>query len=640
MPEAQQPTLHKLVTVLCAPVVAISEPDGQIRGTGVQGLFRHDRRGMSRLEFAVEGATLQANGSHVGTEEAGFHGIVRMADDARPDPTMRYVRRRRIHRDGLSESVTVHNDSDSTVDITLTVTAAADLAGVDAVKAGRTVSNVDPNATVHSATWGRGDDSVVLIPGRPAETVSATAAGTVWRWQATVPPSGSWALTLSVQQDEPRAESAFLPSPVHEPAALIPADRSTANDDAGRVLQRCLADLRALLLDDTDCSGAPFLAAGSPWYFTLFGRDSLWAARFLLPSCTDLAGGTLRALAARQGTREDPSTEEQPGKMPHELRRAAIDTTSPDGLGRLRLPPLYYGTIDATPLWVCLLHDAWRAGLPETEVEALLPCLRAALTWITGPADPDGDGFLEYSGSASEGLANQGWKDSGDGIRWDGGGLAQRPLALCEVQGYAYAAALGGAELLDAFGDDGGPWRKWAAGLRERFRAAFWVSDRHGDYPAIALDGSKRPVTGPSSNIAHLLGTGLLDPHEAELVARQLSDPALDSGYGLRTLSTRTAGYNPLSYHCGSVWPHDTAVAVLGLAAEGHHERARSLANGLLRAAVSFDGRTPELYGGSDHRAGEPVTAYPAACSPQAWSAAGAVAAVGYLRTGSIPFGR
>jgi glycogen debranching enzyme len=337
-------------------------------------------------------------------------------------------------------------------------------------------------------------------------------------------------------------------------------------------------------------------------------------------------------LAARQGTGYDTETEEQPGKIAHELRRGALDVVRSGDGKRLRLPPLYYGTVDATALWVCLLHEAWRAGLADSQVEPLLPTLRAALEWIGGPADPDGDGFCEYAGSTGNGLSNQGWKDSGDGIRWADGTLALRPLALCEVQGYAHAAALGGAELLDAFGGDGSAWRQWAADLRARFREAFWISDEHGRYPAIALDGDKRPVTGPASNMAHLLGTGLLDSTETSLVAQQLSGPWLDSGYGLRTMSARTAGFNPLSYHCGSVWPHDTAIAVLGLAAEGHHDVARSLADGLLRAAERFDYRLPELYGGTDRRAGEPVVAYPAACRPQAWSAAGAVAVAGYLR--------
>ncbi len=229
-------------------------------------------------------------------------------------------------------------------------------------------------------------------------------------------------------------------------------------------------------VDPRDC----FLAAGSPWFLTLFGRDSIWAARMLLPLGTDLAGGTLRTLARRQGRVAVPDTEEQPGKILHEVRRAQLD------LGpALQLPPVYFGTVDATPLWVCLLADAWRWGLAPGQVEALLPDLERALSWLVTDADADGDGFLEYVDHSGHGLANQGWKDSGDSIQWADGRLADPPIALCEVQGYAYEAAVSGADLLDAFGRPGSDrLREWAQALRTRFRGSFWVEDAVGAYPA------------------------------------------------------------------------------------------------------------------------------------------------------------
>ncbi len=632
MASRRQVPLHELVTVLCAPTVALSAPDGQFLGTGVQGVYQHDRRAISRLEFAIEDADLVATGSRTDTTQAEFHGCLRLKEAPQCDPTLRYVRKRSVWAGGVRDVWTIHNNSLTPMELTVVLTARADLAAVDAIRAGRDGGQVVPTVTQDAVTWSRKESQVLVTPSQPASTIVVVTGDVVWTWLASVPPLGSWTVELTVRQEESGGHSTFLPSPPENAAALLPAEDAGAACDVDRLRQRCLADLRAMLLTHHD-SRDSFVAAGSPWYFTLFGRDALWTARFLLPWSVELAAGTLRALATYQGNRYDPDTEEQPGKIPHELRRTAVDIPSPEGGTGLRLPPVYYGTIDATPLWICLLHEVWRAGMSRPEVEDLLPALRAALRWVTGPGDPDRDGLLEYAGSASDGLVNQGWKDSATGIRWDDGRAAEAPVALCEVQGYAYAAALGGAEVLDAFGDNGQQWRRWASELRARFRNAFWVSDSHGHYPAVALDGDKRPVTGPASNMAHLLGTGLLEPDEAALVARQLAKPTMDAGYGLRTLSADTAAFNPLSYHCGSVWPHDTAVAVLGLASEGHHAQARSLAQGLLRAAPACHYRLPELYGGSDFWAGEPVTAYPAACSPQAWSAAGALAVLRYLET-------
>ncbi|CAM03859.1 amylo-alpha-1,6-glucosidase [Saccharopolyspora erythraea NRRL 2338] len=626
MPDGQQPALHDLVTVLCAPSVAISAPDGQIRAGGASGFYRHDRRGLALLEIGVEGAELVPTGANA--PEAGracFHGVLRGQGEANPDPVLHYRRERRAGGESFAETWTLCNHSSRDADLVVTARVATDLARMDLVKAGAPGALAEPEATGDGVRWQGDGCAVDLAASRTADDVSIEDNQVRLSWRVEFPAGAQWSLSFALHQHE-QEQSGFLPQRPARPVRLV-APRAGEGDHA-RLLERSLQDLDGLLLADPRQPESAFLAAGSPWFFTLFGRDSLWAARFLLPLGTELAGGTLRVLAALQGTRHDPATEEQPGKIPHELRRAAIDI---DGSEPLRLPPLYYGTVDATPLWVCLLHDAWRAGLPEDEVRALLPTLTAALGWLSGPGDPDGDGFCEYQGSDADGLANQGWKDSGDGIRWSDGGIARRPLALCEVQGYAYAAAVGGADLLDAFGGDGGPARQWGAELRARFREQFWVEDEHGRYPAVALDGDKRPVTGPTSNMAHLLGTGLLDAHEARLVADQLTSSALDSGYGLRTLASTNAGFNPLSYHCGSVWPHDTAIAVLGLAAEGLHEQARVLAEGLVRSAVEFGHRVPELHGGTDRAAGEPVVAYPASCRPQAWSAAGAVAVVGYL---------
>jgi glycogen debranching enzyme len=390
----------------------------------------------------------------------------------------------------------------------------------------------------------------------------------------------------------------------------------------GQLLRQAMPDAAALRMATASAPGDVFLAGGAPWYLTLFGRDSIWAARLMLPFGWQLAAGTLRTLAALQGRRLDNATGEAPGKIPHELRTAGRQAAS-------GLPSLYYGTIDATPLWVCLLHDAWRWGMPEAEVRALLPSLTAALEYLRDYGDADGDGFLEYLDHSGRGLANQGWKDSGDAIRFASGQIAMAPVALCEVQGYAYEAASRCADLLDALGEPGGPhWRAWAGRLAAAFRSSFWVSDAAGPYPALALDGAKRPVDSVTSNMGHLLGTGLLTAPEEAHVAARLTGPDMSSGYGLRTMSAANGGYSPLSYHCGSVWSHDTAIVIRGLAGSGHAAEAAVIANGLLDAAAAFGWRLPELFAG-DARAQLPwPSPYPASCRPQAWAAASAGALV------------
>ena len=298
----------------------------------------------------------------------------------------------------------------------------------------------------------------------------------------------------------------------------------------------------------------------------------------LLPLGTELAAGTLRTLASRQGMIDEPMSAEEPGKILHEIRRPPTD-------GRATfLPAVYYGTVDATPLWVCLLADAWRWGMPAARGRGTAARPRSArCSGMVTDGDSDGDGFLEYVDKSGRGLANQGWKDSGDSIRFADGRIAVGPVALAEVQSYAYEAALAGADLLDAFHRPGGDrWRRYAADLRHRFAEKFWCSDDLGPYPVLALDGAKSPVDAPASNMGHLLASGIVPPAQAKQIADRLINPSMSSGFGLRTMSSAAGGYSPLSYHCGSVWPHDTAIAIHGLCRAGFPAQAMVLAEGLL----------------------------------------------------------
>jgi hypothetical protein len=610
-------TLDQLLTVLAAPAELLSEPDGQVRPEGAQGLYVGDTRYCSRLEIGVDGVELHtvaagldwAGSAWFESELHGGHGVVRMRRD------------RRLADRRAVEEITLHNTGSAAVDLMLVLQARSDLAATPVVKSGEPLADVPPVVDGKTVHWSSGTAAVTLTTVPDAGEIAADGPDAVLGWPVRLAPDARWTLRITLTPSPAGPEDLRQADPLY-----WQLDGRAVAGPGGALLRRSLADVDGLLLADPLDPADRFAAAGSPWFCTLFGRDSLWTARMMLPLSTELAGGTLRTLARRQGRTSDPRSEEEPGKIIHEFR--------PGGLraGTLDLPPRYYGTIDATPLWCCLLHDAWRAGLPDAEVAALLPHLEAALDWIRRAAGVDG--FLSYRGSSGGGLANQGWKDSPGAVRWADGTIADRPLALCEVQGYAYAAARGGAALLEAFGRPGaGAWREWAEQLATRFRAAFWIDDPMGPYPAIALDGRARAVTGPASNMAHLLTTGILDPAEVDRVADRLARPDLDGGHGLRTLSSTSGGYDPLSYHCGSVWPHDTAIAVLGLAGAGRHDAARSLGTGLVAAAAEFADRLPELYAELD---GE-VVSYPTACRPQAWAAAGAVAVVAYLDAGLLP---
>ena len=617
-----QPMLHDLLVATMAPTQAWSAADGQIRARGAQGCYHADVRFLSRAEVSVGGREPEAIASgSSGTGSVEVVALLRTVDSPGADPTVQLHRIREVRPGSVHEVLELTCATREPVTLSLEVALACDLADMDQVKQGRPGTNVPARAEGdHGLVWEdtAGTRVALRAHGAEVDVIDPLAPRLVWR--ATVTPGAATVLGWEVVASVPIGL-------VGPPATTVPewAVPAVTSDDRRlpALVDQALADLAGLRMSAAFAPDDTFLAAGAPWFFTLFGRDSLWAARMLLPLGTELAAGTLRVLAARQGAVVDHDTAEEPGKILHEVRNKSVDL----GDGGRALPPVYYGTVDATPLWVCLLHDAWRWGMPAHEVEALLPAMERALAWMTDHGDADGDGFLEYADLGGRGLANQGWKDSGDSVQWRDGSLAAGPIALCEVQGYAHEAAMSGAELLEAFGRPGAErWRGWAADLASRFRQQFWVHDERGRYPAIALDANKRPVDTVTSNIGHLLGTGLLDPEEEGLVAGRLASPDMDSGFGLRTMSTESDGYWPLRYHGGSVWAHDTAIVVAGLSRSGHGEIAAQLAAGLLVAGAALDYRLPELYSGADRGASGMLVPYPAACRPQAWSATAAVA--------------
>lgn len=606
-PRGRQPLLNDAIVVLEAPTQAWSSPSGDLGGSPIHGVFHGDWRYVRALELRVAGEPVEATGTARDATSAAFHGVARAIDDETPDPRVLVERVRRVAPGALAEHVALANGLDEPVVAEVELRLEVSVAELSSVKSGMPAP-VD--LAWEGLRAGDGTRSVTIAAAGAATSREGDAV--VARWRLEVPPGGAAEVALELAIDDPTI--------VVGPASSRRIDDLPPSGDASldRWAARAADDLRALLLD---AGQGPFAAAGAPWFMTLFGRDSIIAARLLLPLSLELAEGTLRTLAARQGVAVDPATAEQPGKILHEVRQATF-TMPGEGIV---LPPVYYGTVDATPLWISLLHDAWRAGLPLEVVAELRPALEAALAWLRDHGSPDGSGFLKYVDETGTGLANQGWKDSGDSIRYRDGRIAEGPIALCEVQAQACQAAEGGAALLEALGADGGEWRAWAQAMRERFREAFWVERGGERYPAIALDGAGEPVDAKTSNMGQLLGTTLLSPEEEAAVAALLVAPAFASGWGLRTMADDQGGYWPLSYHCGSVWPHDTGVVIEGMLRAGLVDEARALAAQLVRTADAFDGRLPELFAGfSTEEAATPV-AYPASCRPQAWSAAAVV---------------
>ncbi len=625
MPTPQQPFLHDETVVLRAPSQVWSATDGTVGGSPIHGYIYSDVRMISEFSLTAGGqpgvaiATIPRHADAI-----DFVAAQRHLDDAMPDPRVRSFHTRTVTVTGAVETFRIESDLPDPLATDVVLTMRLDLTGMERLRNGLGAEHGDPVPTVDGAVIRWSDPTISVELRAPGAVISRLESGLVrvaWSMDVAARSSSevSWSIIATDSQPVLRG--------VEGAATWTNPTVSSADNRLESWLQTALADLDALRLTTTSHPEDVFLAAGAPWFFTLFGRDSLWSARMMLPLGTDLALGTLRVLAGLQGTESVPDTAEQPGKIMHELRRDALPIH-----GGGFLPPLYFGTVDATPLWVCLLHDAWRWGLPDHEVRALLPHMIAALEWMRDFGDADGDGLLEYVDATGHGLANQGWKDSSDSVQWRDGSLATGPIALCEVQAYAFEAAMHGADLLDHFGLDGsGEWRAWARALQARFHAEFWIASPDGAYPAIALDAEKRPVDTVTSNLGHLLGTGLLDAAQAELVARRLVSPEMSSGFGLRTMSSDSAGYWPLSYHGGSVWTHDTAIAISGLAREGFAAEAATLIAGLLEAASGFGYRMPELHSGDPSATFSEPMPYPAACRPQAWSAAASVSVVSSL---------
>ncbi|WP_327693356.1 amylo-alpha-1,6-glucosidase [Streptomyces sp. NBC_00459] len=613
------------VTLIDGTTFCVCAPAGDIVPGGNLGLYFRDTRVLSRWELTLDGRRVQTLSVQPVESYAARFIARRTSTDGSDDNSLLLVRERLVGN-GLRETITIQNLGPETTPVVLTIHAAADFAepfGID----GKQPATHEPGpATVADGTLllrhhGEASRGLSLTTATEAEITADRLT-----WQIQVPPRSTWTTEITaipIVDDKPVEPRFQRGEPISDTATARALNSwrenstSLAADDPrlATTLIRTRTDLGALRIDDP-AHGRAFVAAGAPWFMTLFGRDSLLTSWMALPLDPDLALGTLQALAAVQGRRTDPFTEEEPGRIMHELRLGSNSTA----IGGQR----YYGSVDATPLFVMLLAEAWRWGADETAVRALLPAADAALKWLRDYGDRDGDGFVEYQRTSERGLPHQGWKDIDGSINNAQGEPGETPIAVVEVQGYVYAALLARAELATAFGDatTALTCREEAATLRRRFNEQYWLPDE-GWY-AVALDARKQPMDALTSNPGHCLWTGIVDDDHAEQLIARLGAPEMDSGFGLRTLATTMGAYNPVSYHNGSVWPHDTALCVAGLMRYAHVpgavETAHRLADGLLDAAAAFGGRLPELFCGFPREQHSPPVPYPAGCSPQAWA--------------------
>ncbi|GAB3424693.1 amylo-alpha-1,6-glucosidase [Flindersiella endophytica] len=614
------------ITLVEGACFAISTTSGEMEPEHAHGLFYRDTRFVSGLRLLLDGREPEPLSAQ---PQAPYETtFLARRPDVNSAPLL--VSRHRLVGEGMREDITLRNLGGEDTVCQLQFEFETDFADMFSVKDGRP-------KRLGEVTWSSDDDTLAAdaedseqhrgvrihldldgasFPSQGVLTISPI-----------VPAHGEWKATLQIHPvvDHEMVQPAFPhaePLTETQPAARLRAWRHGSptidlpGDRLDAVLDRSVEDLGALRIQLKDENGLPAdaVAAGAPWFMTLFGRDSLLTAWMALPVDPDLALSTLRVLARLQGTEANPLNEEQPGRILHEVRH-----------GYFPLSPgksVYYGTIDATPLFCMLVGELHRWGIPDEALRPLLPHVDRALEWIVNYGDRDGDDFVEYKRFTDRGLLNQGWKDSGDSMVFADGRQAEPPIALAEVQGYAYAAYNARAELARTF-DDEETAKRWSARaerLRQRFHEAFWLPDR--GYFALGLDAEKRPMDSLASNMGHCLWTGIVDPALAGQVAAHLVSPEMFSGWGIRTLASSMPTYDPASYQRGSVWPHDTALCVAGLARYGFTKEAHQVAEGMLEAAVAFGGRLPELFCGFPRADFPYPVPYPTSCSPQAWAAA------------------
>lgn len=620
----------ELVKILDGNTFVVSDSRGDIEAslTDPTGLFSFDTRFLSRWVLTVDGQRLNPlSVDDLQYFETRFF-LVPGTGTVYIDSKLSMIRQRAVG-DGFNEELTILNHDEKPIDLTVRIDAACDFADLFEVK----------DALAKKGEYYTRVDDGRLVLGYRRETfsretwISTTGPGKIDEqgisFAVHVEPHDSWMTELRVATARSAAGTSSE-QPKYQPGAKARPNMEVSLDkwlsDAPRLecdwdplkatYHRSLVDLAALRFSPVALPGHHLPAAGLPWFMTMFGRDSIFTSLQTLAFTPELSRTTLVALAMWQGTRSDDFRDEDPGRILHEMRFGEMTAFEE----RPHSP--YYGCADATMLWVVLLDEYERWTGDARLVRTLENFARAALAWIDDYADLQGNGYVSYKRRNEEtGLENQCWKDSWDSISFHDGTLPGFPRATCELQGYAYDAKLRGARLARLiWGDPAYADRleKEAADLKRRFNRDFWVAD--GEYFALALDPDGRQVDALSSNIGHLLWSGIVDKSKARALARHLMGTRLYSGWGVRTLAEGEGRYNPIGYHVGTVWPFDNSFAAWGLRRYGFKDEAARIAAGILDAAQFFDGRLPEAFGGYLREMTKYPVQYPTSCSPQAWS--------------------
>jgi glycogen debranching enzyme len=600
-----------------------SDRSGDVEEEGAAGFFYQDVRHLSSWQVLVDGKPVEPLSSRA----VDYYSARIVGGDEQLA-----VQRDRFVSEGVHEDVVVRNLSPEPREVRVELAYGSDFADVmEAQQGGNSFGRSWSERTTRSVTLWHDRDGC-----RRGTAIGFNRRGRVTgkraSFRARLRPHESWKLCVDVTPivDGRKRPALLRCDAFHDHAPKMPlsleewlaeAPQLVTGDGAlERTYRQSSLDLAALRVRPDDVAIRHAMPGGGlPWFMTIFGRDSLITAYEALPFHAELAAAALQALAELQADEWDNWRDAEPGKILHELRRGTLAA-----LGEIPHTP-YYGSHDSTLWWLVVLDEYRRWTADDAFVRRLEPHARRALEWLEGPADLDGDGYLEYRKRSDSDVAldNHCWKDSDDSIRFADGRLAEPPIATCELQGYAYDARLRAARLMREVWDDAETAERLeaeAADLKRRFNRDFWVKGR-GHF-ALALDGEKRQVDSLTSNIGHLLFSGIVEERRAAATVRSLLCDDLFSGWGIRSMSERDGGYSPLSYHCGSVWPHDTAICVEGMRRYGFREEAGRVGSALLDAAAAFAGQLPEVFAGFRRDEADMPVQYPGALKPQSWAAA------------------